>query len=41
MLALNKTPDESDYEINDMTLKSKKDDDKPIENYRFISKEKN
>jgi len=41
VLALNKTPDESDHEISDMSSKSKKDDDKPIKNYSDISKEKN
>ena len=41
MLALNKTQDESDYEIGDMSSLSKKDNDKPIKNDSDISKEKN
>ena len=40
MLALNKTPDESDYEISEISSNSKKDEDKPIKNCGDVSKAK-
>ena len=40
MLALNKTPDESDYEISEISSNSKKDEDKPIKNCSDVSKAK-